>query len=630
MKQSKGLSIAAVIMVFVLLLSLVLIVGTDTAWGKVETTKLNLTSADGDQVSAMLYKPKSASAENPVPLAMICHGGNDMLEQMGAYALELARRGYAVITWDYTGCHNSDVPTGTSETANGELSGLPTMGAETVWNTVKSLNFVDFSKIIAMGHSMGGQYTMAFSLANQKDVFLQVNLGMNVYGSPDNHDHNFNFVNILGVADESTLARTDNNVMKAFQGEQNKRIFFGDYETAVEELPDIEIAKVYTVTGSDGNSYTRTAYMPESCHAYYLVTNDAIQTVLYAITSNVGKGVDTGVGSYADHNKISTVWQIKDIGFVLLFLGTVGLMFVVAAALLKTRAFADLKLEARDYPSLKKGSPAWIVCLIVLTLLPVVLYRPGVLSAGKFLGMNISSLWLIGGTNNSYISWQWMLSLAMLAFFLAYHFAYGKKHGGTLENYGFASGNEAGFHLGYVAKAFLFGLAVVGSGYLAFSLVCAYTKQGMHIATFMISPINVNRTLCVVMYFLFQIPYFLTSSLAMKSIGIDKTEDTGKGSLKTILMGMLVSMAGLFLLWLVFILIVTKGHTLTNAKYFATNRMYIYTIAILPLIIGMTVANALNIYVSKKTKSIWTGLFTALLWGSWIIISCGGMTKYLY
>ena len=24
------------------------------------------------------------------------------------------------------------------------------------------------------------------------------------------------------------------------------------------------------------------------------------------------------------------------------------------------------------------------------------------------------------------------------------------------------------------------------------------------------------------------------------------------------------------------------------------------------------------------------GLFTALLWGSWMIISCGGMTKYIY
>ena len=226
-----------------MLLSLVLIVGTDTAWGKVEVTKLNLTSADGDQVSAMLYKPKDASPENPVPLAMITHGGNDMLEQMGSYALELSRRGYAVITWDYTGCHNSDIPTGTSETANGSVSGLPTMGAETVWNTVKSLNFVDFSKIVAMGHSMGGQYTMAFSIAHQDEVFLQVNLGMNVYGSVDNHDHNFNFVNILGVADESTLVRTNNDVMKAFQGEQNRRIFFGDYASLSSCSPALRVIR---------------------------------------------------------------------------------------------------------------------------------------------------------------------------------------------------------------------------------------------------------------------------------------------------------------------------------------------------------------------------------------------------
>lgn len=630
MKKFKALRISAWVVALMMLLSLVLIVGTDTAWGKVEVTKLNLTSADGDQVSAMLYKPKDASPENPVPLAMITHGGNDMLEQMGSYALELSRRGYAVITWDYTGCHNSDIPTGTSETANGSVSGLPTMGAETVWNTVKSLNFVDFSKIVAMGHSMGGQYTMAFSLAHQDEVFLQVNLGMNVYGSVDNHDYNFNFVNILGVADESTLARTNNDVMKAFQGEQNRRIFFGDYASDAEQLPEVEIAKVYTVTGSDGTEYTRVAYMPESCHAYYLVTNDAVQTVLYAITSTVGKGLDAGVASYADHNKIHTVWQMKDIGFVLLFLGTVGLMFITASALLNTELFSRLKLERREYPSFPKRSKAWIAAVIILALIPVALYRPGVLASRNFLGINVTNLWLIGGTNNSYISWQWMVSIALLVFFLVYHFAYAKRRGGRLSSYGFATGSDGCFHFGYIVKSFLFGLAVVGCGYLGFSLVCAYTKQGMHIATFMISPINVNRTLCVVMYFLFQIPYFLTSSLAMKSIGLDKTEDNAKGNLKTILLGMLVSMGALFLLWLVFILIVTKGHTLTSASYFATDRMYIYTIAILPLIIGMAAANALNIFVSKKTNSIWTGLFTALLWGSWIIISCGGMSKYLY
>lgn len=628
--MKKGLKIASIIVALFFVLSLILIIGSDTNWGKVEVTHLNLASAEGDQVSAMLYKPKSASSENPVPLAMITHGGNDMLEQMGTYALELARRGYAVVTWDYTGCHNSDIPTGTSETAQGEVSGLPTMGAETVWNTVKSYNFVDFDKIITMGHSMGGQYTMAFALAHQNEVFLQVNLGMNAYGLPENQNHNFNFVNILGISDESTLARSNNNVASVFQKEQLRRIFYADYETPIEQLPEIEIGKVYTVAGTDGNEYTRTAYMPNSCHAYYLVTNDAVQTVLYAITSNVGLGLDAGVNSYADHNKISTVWQWKDIGFILLFLGTVGLMFVVAVALIDTPQFNSLKLAKRDYPSLKKGSPWWIVAMVILGLLPVALYRMGILASRTFLGIDISGLWLIGGTNNSYISWQWTVAIAFLVFFLVYHFAYGKKNGATLQGYGFATSDSGKFCFGYILKAMLFGLITVGCGYLAFSFVCGYTKQGMHIATFMLSPINVNRTLCVVMYFLFQIPYFLTSSLAFKSVGIDKTDNDAKGTAKTIGWAMLLSLAGLFLLWLVFILIVTKGHTLTNVSYFAKDRMYIYTIAILPLVIGMAVANALNIFVSKKTNSIWTGLFTALAWGAWIIISCGGMTKYLY
>ena len=43
------------------------------------------------------------------------------------------------------------IATGTAETAPGETSGLPTMGAKTVWNTVKHYDFVDFDKIIAMG-----------------------------------------------------------------------------------------------------------------------------------------------------------------------------------------------------------------------------------------------------------------------------------------------------------------------------------------------------------------------------------------------------------------------------------------------------------------------------------------------
>jgi hypothetical protein len=223
-----------------------------------------------------------------------------------------------------------------------------------------------------------------------------------------------------------------------------------------------------------------------------------------------------------------------------------------------------------------------------------------------------------------------MVSIGMLALFLVYHFVWGRKHGGNAAAYGFASSDRGGFSLGYVCKSFAFGLLTVGCGYLVFGLISSYTQQGMHIATFMFNTIKFNRTLCILMYFLFQIPYFLTSSLAMKSVGIGDGDDSVKGTLKTVVLGTLISLGGLFLLWLFFVLVLNLGNTITSVGYFKNDRMYIYTIAILPLAIGMTIANALNIYMSKKTHSIWPGLFTALLWGSWMIISCGGMTKYLY
>lgn len=628
MKSKRIIGIAVTFILFAL--AMIMIIGVDTNWGKTTVKKLSLTSADGDVISALLYKPKSATPENPAPAVMYAHGGNDMLEQGSSYAVELARRGYVVITWDYTGAHNSDIATGTSETAPSKAAGAPTMGAETVYNTLKTYNFVDKSKIVAMGHSMGGQYTMAFSINNQEAVNLQVNLGMNFYGSAKNQDYNFNFVCIIGDADESTLVRSNNNVASIFQVEQIRRIFSGDYTSEANKVPAIEIGKKYYAKSTDGNTYSRTAYMPDSCHAYYLVTNDAVQTVIYAVTSNIGVGLDAGVNSYEDRGKISTVWQVKDIGYILMLAAAVAGMVVLANFLLDTQMFKGLKLSKIPALGIEKSNWMHWVFFGVLVVLPVVLFRPGIIASRTFLGIDISKLWLLGGTNNSYIAWQWTVSIGMIVVFIAYHFLWGKKHGGNLQSYGFRTTDDGRFSIGYIGKAFMFGLLTVGCGYLIFSLISAYTKQGMHIATFMLSTINTNRSLCILMYFLFQIPYFLTSSLALKSIGVAETEDTMKGTLKSILVGTICTVVGLLVLWLFFVLIVTQGKTVTDSTYFAKDRVYIYTIAILPLFIGMTIANALNITVAKKTNSIWAGLFTALLWGTWMLISCGGMTKYLY
>lgn len=630
--MKKKNAIGLLIVVALVALSLLFIIGVDTNWGKTVVKKLNFISADGDQISAFLYRPKTATAENPAPVVMYAHGGSDMLEQGSSYAVELARRGYVVITFDYTGAHNSDIATGTDETAPLETGGGPAMGLNTIFAAVKRFNFIDHDKIITMGHSMGGSYTAAFALENQDEIFLQVNIGMNSYGNGKIQRRDYNFINILGDSDESTLARTNNNVANQFQNETLKRIFFNDWTTEKEKLPVLEIGKTYYVKGTDGETYLRAGYMPNSCHAYYLVTNEAIRTVVYAVTSTVGLGLDAGVNSYADHGKIGLVWGLKDFGYILMLAATVAAMIVLANWLLDTERFKGLVLEKTKAMGIdrKKNALLYWIFFAVIAIVPVALFRVGILASRKFLGINIGKIWLLGGQNNSYISWQWTISLVLIVVFLVYHFIYGKKNGGNLNTYGFRTSDSGAFNYKYILTAFLFGFLTVGCGYLVFSFISAYTKQGMHIATFMMGTMNTNRTLAFIMYFLFQIPYFITSSLALKSVGVGEDEDGWKGTLKSIGLGTVLTVLGLLLLWLFFVICVNQFNTVTTTTYFSADRVYIYTIAILPLFIGMTIANSLNMVISRKTHSIWPGLFTALLWGAWMITSCCPMAKYVY
>lgn len=622
--------IGVVVTVVLLVLSLLLIIGIDTNWGKVEVTKLNLATAEGDQLSAFLYRPKSANKDNQVPIVMYAHGGSDMLEQGSSYAVELARRGYAFISFDYSGSHDSDIPTGASETEKLPNGGGPSMGYKTILNAVRLFDFVDKEKIITMGHSMGASYSACFAAEYQDDIFLQINIGMNNWGNPKLEKRDYNFINILGDSDESTLVRSNNDTASTFQNEALKRLFFNDWKTETDKLPTLQIGKTYYITGTDGNTYLRVGYRPNSCHAYYLVDNDAIRTVVWSVTSVAGIGCD--VESYDDVDSIPLVWGWKDFGYILMLAAAVSAMLTLAGWLLETDTFKSLKLSRTPDIGIDRKKQPWMYWVFfgVLFLMPLVLFRTGITSSRKFLGLDVSKLWLLGGTNNSYISWQWTVSIGMIVIFIAYHFLWGRKHGGNALTYGFRTSEEGRFKLNYIGKSFIFGLLTVGCGYLVFCLISAYTKQAMHIATFMISKINVNRTLCILMYFIFQIPYFLTSSLALKSVGCAETEDDLKGTLKSIGVGTLLTVFSVFLLWVFFVIIVNVFNTVTTTKYFSADRVYIYTIAILPMFIGMTIANALNMFISKKTRSIWPGLFTSLLWGTWMMISCGGMAKYFY
>ena len=60
---------------------------------------------------------------------------------------------------------------------------------------------------------------------------------------------------------------------------------------------------------------------------------------------------------------------------------------------------------------------------------------------------------------------------------------------------------------------------------------------------------------------------------------------------------------------------------------FAKAAIAVVLLSVLALTIGITVGNALNVYISSKSRSIWPGLFTAVLWGVWTLCSAGGLTN---
>ncbi len=118
-------------------------------------------SVKGTVASGILFVPKSASATNKLPAVVMTHGYLNNRELQLQNAIELARRGFVVLTIDRGGHGNNEISSSTSAMMN--TSGM--------YEAVKYLalqDYVDLGKIGITGHSMGG-YTTAMTLMN--DVY---------------------------------------------------------------------------------------------------------------------------------------------------------------------------------------------------------------------------------------------------------------------------------------------------------------------------------------------------------------------------------------------------------------------------------------------------------------------------
>jgi dienelactone hydrolase len=124
-----------------------------TDFGRVDVTGFTLPTQDGQWVAADIFRPVVATGKNPVPLVVVCPGFERSKEALDSYAIELARRGMAVITIDP---YAQGASSASRQRRSATLEGYGVIPMVEYAASTPNLNFVDKSRIGAAGYSAGG------------------------------------------------------------------------------------------------------------------------------------------------------------------------------------------------------------------------------------------------------------------------------------------------------------------------------------------------------------------------------------------------------------------------------------------------------------------------------------------
>jgi pimeloyl-ACP methyl ester carboxylesterase len=143
-----------ILSILILLSGVTLAASVQSGFGTVIVSEVDFIDADGAAIHSTLQSPVYATATDPLPGVVVIHGSLQNKEWLMAFGIELARRGFVVLTIDANGHGNSDPGEGGAGTAALEY--------------LAALDYVDESEMGLIGHSMGGGY--CWRAINQSSV----------------------------------------------------------------------------------------------------------------------------------------------------------------------------------------------------------------------------------------------------------------------------------------------------------------------------------------------------------------------------------------------------------------------------------------------------------------------------
>lgn len=576
----------------------------------VETVKTE--TIKGKVVSGILFKPKAASADNPLPAVVLTHGYLNNREMQLQNAIELARRGFVVLTVDREGHGNYENSGSTSAL-------IATNGLYDSAKYVYNLDYVDKDKIGISGHSMGGMTTSAV-------LAQDVQLGLVSAGLIQSYDDFYGAgedvsVGFLKSQDDEFFYTTNENggtLSREWLTTTEAKKYIGNASLEGDVVNGgIYINGVLTdiADGTAADSAFRVIYETDGIHpqVHYSVEGaEAVTNFFYTAF-----GVPNGFEYISESNQ---TWWVKEMFSLIGLIAFFALIFPMVSLLLRMPFFRTLKGKQ---VATEDGTLVWVDNALpeakpLKGIQKNLTYWLGAIGIALFSGFSINSICTEYGdkwfpntqlypqdTTNWVAMWAVCVALFSVAVILFFWFVNGainkiryKEQGSSYTENPFASARlQSGF--GGLVKTFVLALTVVGLLLALLFLNWAIWKVDFRIWTFAVKVFDLGVLLpTIVRYSVFFGIFFIVSAIFNENYRAKNLPEWA-----SILINVFFNIFGVLLV------VAIQYGTFTTTGEMWQPEMALGYIVLFPMIPILAIATVISRRMTAKTGNIWLGAF---------------------
>ena len=293
--------IVLILGLIVMLSGVTLAAGTQSGFGTVNVTEVDFQAADGSSIHSTLQRPTYATDSNPLPGVVVIHGSLQNKEWLMAFGIELARRGFVVLTIDANGHGNSDPGSGSGTAA---------------LDYITSLDYVDSTQIGLIGHSMGGG--ISWSAIEDSSVYVRA---LVLVGSGFRSDAPYTPNTLVATGNFDSLSSYPHNYT-----------MLDPYFNVTGVVPD-------TTYGDFTNNTARRAIFPSTNHLFETIDPTIVSESLDWMKNSLKGGVEDEYW-ITSSNLTYPLWLV---GGLMGLLGALLTTFPMIVILLGTPLFSDVK-----------------------------------------------------------------------------------------------------------------------------------------------------------------------------------------------------------------------------------------------------------------------------------------------